>query len=183
MLLNVDDGFAGFYEASYSHVVALLAAMTGDWHQAEDIAQEAFARALVRWKRVGAYEAPEAWVRRVALRLVVDAARRSQRAVRASALLAVAQRVRADPDPVVETELMTALLRLPVAQREALVLHYLADLPVAAIARDCQLPEGTVKTRLAAGRLRLERELGASAGSLKPSELSEPSEEGVPDGR
>jgi RNA polymerase sigma-70 factor, ECF subfamily len=85
------DGFAGFYEASYSHVVALLAAMLGDWHQAEDIAQEAFARALARWPRVAGYDAPEAWVRQVALRLVVDAGRRSRRAIRASALLAAAQ--------------------------------------------------------------------------------------------
>jgi RNA polymerase sigma-70 factor (ECF subfamily) len=182
VLLSVDDGFAGFYEASYSRVVALLAAMTGDWHQAEDVAQEAFARALARWQRLASYDAPEAWVRQVALRLVVDAARRSRRAVRASALLAVAQRGRADPDPVAETELTAALLRLPLPQREVLVLHYLADLPVADIARDCRLPEGTVKTRLAAGRLRLERELAASAKPSQPSQPLQPSEE-VPDGR
>jgi RNA polymerase sigma-70 factor, ECF subfamily len=174
----MDDGFAGFYEASYSHVVALVAAMLGDWHQAEDIAQEAFARALARWSRLASYDAPEAWVRQVALRLVVDAGRRSRRALRASALLAAAQRGRVAPDPVVDTALTAALLRLPAPQRQVLVLHYLADLPVADIARDCQIPEGTVKTRLAAARVRLERELAASA---EPAEV-EPSG-GVPDAR
>jgi RNA polymerase sigma-70 factor (ECF subfamily) len=156
------EGFAGFYEASYSRVVALLAAMVGDWQQAEDIAQEAFARALARWSRISGYDAPEAWVRQVALRLVVDAGRRSRRAVRAAALLAAGQRGRAElTDPVGSTPVFLALLRLPVPQRQVLVMHYLADLPVADIARDCQIPEGTVKTRLAAARARLERELAS----------------------
>jgi RNA polymerase sigma-70 factor, ECF subfamily len=158
------EGFAGFYEASYSRIVALLAAMLGDWQQAEDIAQEAFARALARWSRISGYDAPEAWVRQVALRLVVDAGRRSRRALRASTLLAAGQRGRAEPsDPVDPTALFMALMRLPVPQRQVLVMHYLADLPVADIARDCQIPEGTVKTRLAAARARLERELSSDS--------------------
>jgi RNA polymerase sigma-70 factor (ECF subfamily) len=46
-----------------------------------------------------------------------------------------------------------------VHEREVLALRYLADLPVEAIARECRLPLGTVKTRLAAGRRHLEAEL------------------------
>jgi RNA polymerase sigma-70 factor (ECF subfamily) len=61
------------------------------------------------------------------------------------------------------TALFMALMRLPVPQRQVLVMHYLADLPVADIARDCQIPEGTVKTRLAAARARLERELSSDS--------------------
>jgi predicted RNA polymerase sigma factor len=60
------EDFAEFYEASYRRVVALVAAIVGDRHQAEDIAQEAFSRALTRWQRVARYDLPEAWVRRVA---------------------------------------------------------------------------------------------------------------------
>jgi Sigma-70 region 2 len=52
------DDFAEFYEASYGRVVALVAAMVGDRHQAEDIAQEAFARALTRWPRIAATTCP-----------------------------------------------------------------------------------------------------------------------------
>ncbi len=66
--------FEDFYEASYGRVVALVAAMVGDRYQAEDIAQEAFARALTRWSRVARYDLPEAWVRRVAIRLTIGAA-------------------------------------------------------------------------------------------------------------
>jgi hypothetical protein len=74
------DDFAEFYEASYGRVVALVAAIVGERHQAEDIAQEAFSRALTRWSRVARYDLPEAWVRRVALRLSIDAGRRTRRA-------------------------------------------------------------------------------------------------------
>jgi RNA polymerase sigma-70 factor, ECF subfamily len=52
------DDFEEFYKASYRRVVALVAAIVGDRHQAEDIAQEAFSRALTRWHRVARYELP-----------------------------------------------------------------------------------------------------------------------------
>jgi RNA polymerase sigma factor (sigma-70 family) len=40
-----------------------------------------------------------------------------------------------------------------------LVLYYLADLPVEEIARDCGISPSTVRSRLAAARDRLERQL------------------------
>ena len=154
------DDFEDFYEASYGRVVALVAAMVGDRYQAEDIAQEAFARALTRWSRVARYDLPEAWVRRVAIRLTIDATRRMHRALRLSARLAARQGPARDP--LAATALHLALMRLPLAQRQVLVLYYLADLPVSDIARDCGVSVGTVRTRLAAGRQRLERELRES---------------------
>jgi RNA polymerase sigma-70 factor, ECF subfamily len=160
------DDFAEFYEACYGRVVALVAAMLGDRHQAEDIAQEAFARALTRWPRIGRYDQPEAWVRRVALRLTIDAGRRRRRAAALSVLLAAGQRGSHDlhdpRDPLAATALSVALLRLPMPQRQVLVLYYLADLPVEEIARDCGISTGTVRNRLAAARDRLERELKES---------------------
>ena len=156
-----DDDFTEFYQATYDRVVALVAAMVGDRHQAEDIAQEAFARALIRWSRVSRYDLPEAWVRRVAIRLTIDASRRVRRAVRLSARLA-GRFGAAEADPLAATALSVALMRLPLPQRQVLVLYYLADLPVEDIARDCGISVGTVRTRLAVARQRLERELSES---------------------
>jgi RNA polymerase sigma-70 factor, ECF subfamily len=161
------DDFGEFYEASYRRVVGVVAAITGDRHQAEDIAQEAFSRALTRWHRVARYELPEAWVRKVALRLTIDAARRARRVRIMSTLLAVGQRgASSDPydlhDPLEATALSVALMRLPLPQRQVLVLYYLADLPVDDIARDCGISVGTVRTRLTAARHRLHRELAES---------------------
>jgi len=152
--------FEEFYAASYGRVVALVATMVGDRHQAEDIAQEAFARALVRWHRVARYDVPEAWVRRVAMRLAVDAGRRAARALRIVRLLrASGPGAGSGGDPSDWPALNLALLKVPIRQRQALVLYYLADLPVDVIARECGVPERTVRSRLAAGRRRLESEL------------------------
>ncbi len=159
--MRQDAEFQEFYEANYGRIVAMVAVVLGDRHQAEDVAQEAFARALTRWSRIGGYELPEAWVRRVALRIATDSGRRFRRAIRVSVKLA-AQRQATEPEPcdsLAFTALGAALRRLPLREREVLALHYLADLPVEAIARERGLPAGTVKTRLAAGRRRLEAEL------------------------
>jgi RNA polymerase sigma-70 factor, ECF subfamily len=159
------DDFTEFYEASYGRVVALVAAIVGERHQAEDIAQEAFARALTRWSRVARYDLPEAWVRRVALRLSIDAGRRARRAALLSLRLSRLLGDQPERDPLAATALSVALLRLPLPQRQAVVLYYLADLPVEEIARDLEVSVGTVRTRLAAARQRLERELAESDAS------------------
>lgn len=159
--MRQDGEFQEFYEANYGRIVAMVTAVVGDRDQAEDVAQEAFARALIRWPRIGGYELPEAWVRRVALRIAVDSGRRFRRAIKVYVKLA-AQRQVTEPGPgdsLAFTALGAALRRLPLREREVLALHYLADLPVEAIARECGLPLGTVKTRLAAGRRHLEAEL------------------------
>jgi RNA polymerase sigma-70 factor (ECF subfamily) len=154
------DDFAEFYQASYRRMVALVAAMTGDRCQAEDIAQEAYARALTRWPQVARYDLPEAWVRRVAIQLTVDALRRMGRAVRLAAGEHDGTHAARDPgDPLAATALSVALMRLPLPHRQVLVLYYLADLPVDQIARDCGISPSTVRSRLAAARDRLEREL------------------------
>jgi RNA polymerase sigma-70 factor (ECF subfamily) len=55
---------------------------------------------------------------------------------------------------------MAALRQLPVGQREAIALHYLADLPLTEVADLLQVSDGTVKSRLSRGRLALGRLLG-----------------------
>ena len=80
-----DDGFARFYTASYQRLLGQLFAFTGDLAEAENLLQEAYARAFARWAQMRAYDHPEAWVRRVALNLAAMRARRLRR--RAAALL------------------------------------------------------------------------------------------------
>ena len=70
-----DQGFAAFYAGSYRRLLGQLFAVTGDLAEAENVLQEAYARAFVRWSRVGAYDLPEAWVRRVAINLAAMADR------------------------------------------------------------------------------------------------------------
>ena len=153
-----EDSFERFYTATYERLLRQLVLVTGDRGDAEDVLQEAYGRASSRWGRLADYEAPEAWVRRVALRLAADRARRARR--RAAALL----RLRPPAQPAVELsadtlDLADALRRLPVGQRQAIVLHHLVGLPVNEVARHLRIPVGTVKTRLARGRAALVRHL------------------------
>jgi RNA polymerase sigma-70 factor, ECF subfamily len=160
-LRHDEQSFEEFYQASYGRTVALVAAITGSRHEAEDVAQEAYARALARWSRLRGFDLPEAWVRKVALRIAID----SQRGLRRNLAVAVrlaAQRRPAGPelaDDLKYTPLGVALLGLPLHERQVIVLHYVADLPVNVIADECGLPVGTVKTRLVVARRHLEQQL------------------------
>ena len=75
-------GFDDFYAATAPSTVRALDAMTGDLAEAQDVVQEAHARAWQRWGSVGRYDVPEAWVRTVAWRLAVSRARRARVGVR-----------------------------------------------------------------------------------------------------
>ena len=157
-----DDGFAAFFRVAYPRVVGQLRLLTGDVATAEDVAQEAFVRAASRWGQLARYQHPEAWVRKTAFRLAVDGLRRARRHRGALARLAAASE-RAAPLDAEDREVVAALQRLPLAQREALVLHHCLDLPVEAVAVQTGVSVGTVKSRLARGRDQLAALLGAEA--------------------
>ena len=155
------DDFREFYRASYGRTLATVAALVGSKHEAEDIAQEAYARALARWSWLHRFDLPDAWVRKVAVRLAIDSGRRRRTGLAAALRLASIRQPQApQPDDDLRYTLLgAALLDLPIRERQVVVLHYLADLPVDAIAQECGLPAGTVKTRLAAGRRHLAERL------------------------
>lgn len=144
--------FDDFYHAHFRGLVVQLTAYTGDLGQAQDLVQEAFCRAYVRWDRVAGYEDPLAWVRKVAWNLGHHRWRR----LRTAELFLRRQREThvAGPTPD-RVALDQALAQLPPKQRRAVVLHYLADLTVAEIAAQEQVAEGTVKSWLHRGRAAL----------------------------
>ena len=140
--------FDSFYAATFTRLVGQLAVVTGDRYEAEDVVQEAMARAASRWPRLRSYQAPEAWVRRVAFNLADSGHRRARR--RLAALLRLGPP--APVPPVSVDALADALQGLSVAHRQVVVLYYLADLPVEQVAAELRVPVGTVKARLARAR-------------------------------
>jgi RNA polymerase sigma-70 factor (ECF subfamily) len=153
-------GFEEFYEATRHRVVAFLYAVAGDLSEAQDAAQEAYARAWQRWSRVSGYDDPEAWVRTVGYRLVINAWRRARsrlKAYRRHGAMDVENRVAAEDAVTVQA----ALRLLPPEQRLVVVLHHLLDLSVADIAHQTGIPANTVKTRLVRGRRRMAALIGA----------------------
>jgi RNA polymerase sigma-70 factor (sigma-E family) len=144
------ESFDAFYRDTRQRLFDCLVGLTGDRAEAQDVVHEAYARAWQRWQTVGDYADPEAWVRTVARRLAVSQWRRARSALRAYRRMGPDPPVRG-PD-VERMALVSALRQLPKKQREAIVLHHLVELPVAQIARETGVPEGTVKARLARGR-------------------------------
>ncbi len=163
-----DPSFEEFFAATYARLVGLLFAFLHDQAQAEDAVQDAFASALLRWRRLRGYHDPEAWVRKVAFRRAVDQHRRNARQLRA--LLRLGPPPPMPPVGADHVDLVRALRRLPLAQREVLVLHYVAELAVERVAAELGLPVGTVKSRLARGRTALAHQL--RVGVAAPDEES-----------
>src|SRR5215471_11835700 len=144
--------FDQFYSLSAARLIRHGYALTGDLAEAQDIAQEAFARAWQRWSVVRDCDSPEAWVRRVATNLAASRWRRI-RVARAAAWHPADLQV-----PEVSTDLValvTGLRTLAERQRTVLVLHYMCDLTVDQIAAELRCPPGSVKSWLSRGRAAL----------------------------
>ena len=162
---DVELDFDSFYADSSRRLLGQVYVMTGDLGAAEDAIAEAYARAWQRWPSVQRYSSPEAWVRTVAMRVAVSSWRKARNRL-------LAHRRDHSPDPLAMSPepdrvmLVKALQQIPAKQRQALVLHFIADLPVREVAAEMNAGEGTVKSWLSRGRAALKNELGASASSI-----------------
>ena len=170
------------YAVGYRRLVALLTAVAGARSEAEEAVQEAFVRAIGISGRRAVVDDPEAWLYRVAVNVLRSRWRRISAGRQAADELSSRQLADANGTDHVDSrmELLRALRRLPFEQREALALHYLADLPVEAVAVRVGSPVGTVKARLSRGRAALARLLDGPpvAG---PADGAEPVREGTRD--
>jgi RNA polymerase sigma-70 factor (sigma-E family) len=143
-----DEEFRTFVanRAASLHRTAYL--LCGDWHLADDLVQEALAKAFRHWKRVQRADSPDAYVRRI----LVNEANRRGRARRDAVLRPEEGKpdgVTSDPaDAVVDrAEMLEALLSLPPRQRATIVLRYLDGLSERETATALQCSEGTVKSQ------------------------------------
>lgn len=144
--------FEEFFDANYETMRRALTVALADPALAEDAAQDAFARAYVHWRTVSAMERPAGWVYVVALR-----GGRRQRGRRVGVLAPLPEMDQIGN--MLEREALEPLLaRLPERQRIAVVLRYLADLPLVDVAAAMGCKVGTAKSTLhsALARLRVE---------------------------
>jgi RNA polymerase sigma-70 factor (ECF subfamily) len=156
--------FDSFYLAHFERLVLQLYAYTGDLAQAQDVVQEAFARALPRWDRVVRYDDPIGWVRRVAWNLATSRLRQLRRFRSYASSHREEHASGPSPDRVALTR---ALRKLPQQQRQATVLHYLADLPIGEIAAAMGVADGTVKSWLHRARKTLADILSDQRGEVR----------------
>jgi RNA polymerase sigma-70 factor (ECF subfamily) len=167
-------GFAQAYDDHSHGVYASALRILGDAAQAQDVTQDVFLRL---WRRPERYDAARGdlgtYLRLMARSRALDLWREGQAAGRMSdRLKLVVEHTEAPvdgvPAPAAErrearTALRAALERLPLAQREALVLAYWGGLTADEIARRSSVPLGTAKSRIRLGLARLREEYGATA--------------------
>jgi RNA polymerase sigma-70 factor (sigma-E family) len=141
--------FEAFFEANYEPVLRAVYLITGDRHEAEDLAQEAFVKAYERWDSLREMHNPAGYVYRTALN-----AHRSR--LRRIAVAARKSFGRREPDPLDASDdrdaIRRALAGLPVGQREAIVLVEWLDLADAEAAVILGISPVAVRVRISRGR-------------------------------
>jgi RNA polymerase sigma factor (sigma-70 family) len=155
----VDADFARWYERDYVRVVRTLALAIGNIDLAEECVAEAFARALARWRTVGAMDAPTGWVYTVAMNVARDSFRKG-RQERGRADATSRERLIAAPDEP-DDVLWKAVAALAPQMRTAVALRYVADLSENDIARIMGIARGTVAATLHRARVQLAETLRA----------------------
>jgi len=161
--METPEEFAWLFRREYTAVVWSANLVLHDYARAEEIAQDAFVRLLENWRKVSRYDRPGGWVRRVALRLAVRAAKRQSRLVS----LDEAWPVGGDEQRPLDLDLIAAIRQLPPRQRAAVALHYVEDMPVNEVADvlGCSVSTASVHLHRARHKLAelLKEEVGTNA--------------------
>jgi RNA polymerase sigma-70 factor (sigma-E family) len=151
--------FDAFVRAQYRSVTGLAYVLCGDLGQAEDLTQEALAAAHQDWSRIGGFDDPGAWVRRVVANKATSLRRRRSAESRALARLGN-RREAPDAEADDDEEVWSAVRALPRRQAQVMALTYLEDLDVSQVASILECGEATVKTHLLRAKATLAERLG-----------------------
>lgn len=144
--------FEARFRELYPRALGLAHRLLGNRAAAEDVTAEAFARALVRWRRLD-QDRLAGWILRVTANGAIDLLRRKGRTLEPGV-------IDLEDSTTLRLALAAALRKLPRRQREAIVLRYLSDLSEADTAAALRISTGAVKTHVHRGLAALRAELG-----------------------
>ena len=165
--VTTDDGIVREFEARLadSSALAVRVAYSVVRHQqdAEDVAQEAFARAYRRFGQLRDRDAFRAWLVRMTWRLAIDFHRQNRRRVAREEAASPAVATPGHEDEAIQAQrsarLWQAIDALPEKLRIVVVLVSIEEQTVRDVATLLNVPEGTVKSRLFDARQRLKERL------------------------
>jgi RNA polymerase sigma-70 factor (ECF subfamily) len=161
---SADTGtFDAFVRRERSALITFAWALTGSLAAAEELTQDALTAAWQSWDKVGSFDRPGAWARRVVANRAAGVHRRAGRERRALDRLSARNEAYGSTELSVGGEtaaLWEAVRALPSRQAQVVALHYLEDRPVSEIAAILDCAEATVRVHLHRGRLGLARQLG-----------------------
>jgi RNA polymerase sigma factor (sigma-70 family) len=142
--------FAEFYRRSADECLRTVLASVGDQHTAQELVDEAFARACASWRTVSKHPAPAAWVIRTALNVNISRWRHRRREISvADPAEGKHSQIADDAGSPVDPRIMAALMRLPIRQRQVVALRLFLDLDTARTAEVLSIAPSTVKAHLA----------------------------------
>ncbi|MEO6408581.1 MAG: sigma-70 family RNA polymerase sigma factor, partial [Burkholderiaceae bacterium] len=124
---------------------------------ADDLVQTALERALAHWHQFDQRRDILVWTVSIAHNAYMDDRRRHARTpwFDADPEAALAQAAAVGSDPGLRIDLIAALKRLPVEQREPILLVAVEQLSYAECAEVLRIPVGTVMSRISRGRVAL----------------------------
>ena len=157
------DAFEALVAARLSRAYGTASAILGSEADAYDVVQEAFVTTWRQLPKLRDRARFDAWLNKLIVNRCRDALRRRRRS--REVLLDDALDLRSDDTFGAAgdmTALTTAFEQLSMEHRHLLVMHHLHRVPVADLARELRIPEGTTKWRLHAARAALTRALEAN---------------------
>jgi RNA polymerase sigma-70 factor, ECF subfamily len=159
------DSVTTFARAAEDHledVLAYLVYLTRDRNVAEELAGDAFERALRLWSRYDPRKGSvKTWLCQVARTTALDHFRAEKRRLRRETTYALAEPRGIDEPPAegVSPELERALAKLSAAEREVIALRVILELDGPAAARVLGISPTACSTRLSRALHRLEEEM------------------------
>lgn len=163
--------FAEFYRRSADECLRAVLVSVGDLDTAQDLVNEAFARAWASWRTVSRHPAPRAWVVRTALNTHISRWRRRRREISVPDPATVA-----DPPAAggagggrIDPRIMAALMRLPARQRQVVALRLILDLDTGRTAEALGIAPGTVMAHLGRALAALREDLVPERQQESPS--------------
>jgi RNA polymerase sigma-70 factor (ECF subfamily) len=139
------DTFETFFELQYTNLLKAMYLVTGNRHEAEEITQDAFVRALERWDRVSRADNRAGYLYRIAVNLYRSKLRRLARGARKT------PKPTPDSDPFEAADdrdaVGRALTTLSEGQREALVMVEWLDMTDEEAAEILGISPVTVRVR------------------------------------
>ena len=172
------DGFTSLVERFQDMAVGYSYSILGDFHLAEDAAQEAFLEAYPNMHKVYGPEAFPGWLKRIVFKHCDRVLRR--KTIAATDLEGADQVAASDGNPQaaaemreLQAEIREAVESLPPTTRTAVTLFYISDYSQREICEFLGIPATTLKSRLHRGRKQLqERMVGMVEEELRQNRPS-----------
>ncbi|MEV0563113.1 SigE family RNA polymerase sigma factor [Dactylosporangium sp. NPDC050588] len=164
-MTDAEADFVDYARAAAPRLRRTAYLLCHDWHLAQDFTQTTLAKLFVHWRRIQRRDAPDAYARKVLLRVFLDHQRRSSS--RELVVPRIAEPEARPDQPELRLTLLEAMAHIPARDRAILVLRYWEDQSVDTVADLLGIPTGTVKAQSARALTRLRRLLGTTELALR----------------